>query len=252
MGQTLFRGLLTGHFETDSSDTNTGDPGCLASVQVDDLAGANSVLKVKLLLPNDVPCPAYAAKLLCYDTTSGSDQSSKRKVIVRRDTDSGQTCLTAVVQPILNGVSKGTWGALTTPVARGGYASLDIYAPISGSATGKLGVFPNVSAGVSTLAIDTPVVLTTRCRISGGPQQYAWVVSPPANSGFTVPGQISSGSGNTYNVNLFENGSTSASTRTVSVKQLQISGSETIPSGTWVVVYQVGSEFFMQTPVWLS
>lgn len=248
MATSLFRGLLTGHFENDPDDTSA-DPGCLATVQVDDVGG---IWKVRLLLPNDVPCPAYAARLLFYDTTATGDQSAKRKVIVRRDYISGIICLTAIVQPILNGVSKGTWGALTTPVVRGGYASLSIYDPVAGAVLTKLGVFPNVSAGVTTLSIDTPVILTTRCRVTGGPQPYAWVVSPPANSGFTVPGQISSGTGSTYNVNLFENGSTNASTRTVSVKQLQISGSETIPAGTWVVVYQVGTEFFMQTPVWLT
>ena len=65
---------------------------------------------------------------------------------------------------------------------------------------------------------------------------------PSGNPGFT--GTVVSGSGNTYQVKL----NTGA---TVSVQQLQIDSSQTIPAGSSVIVIQVGNKYFMQTAVWL-
>jgi hypothetical protein len=38
---------------------------------------------------------------------------------------------------------------------------------------------------------------------------------------------------------------------TVTVTQIQIDPSQTIPVGTPVIVIQVGSNYYMQVPVWL-
>lgn len=75
--------------------------------------------------------------------------------------------------------------------------------------------------------------------------------TPSATSSF--PGVVvSGGPGDTYDVEIFENGVTQASTRTVSVKQLQIHADATIPAGSSAVVH-LGPDgaFFMQVPVWI-
>jgi hypothetical protein len=66
-----------------------------------------------------------------------------------------------------------------------------------------------------------------------------------------IPGAIVSGSGDTYQVTLYENGITEDATKTVEVKQLQITGDD-LDAGTEVVVY-LGSDgvYFMQHPVWV-
>jgi hypothetical protein len=65
-----------------------------------------------------------------------------------------------------------------------------------------------------------------------------------------VPGQIVSGSGDTYDVDLYEKGVAAGVTKTVSVTQLQIDPAETINAGTWTLVTQAGDGYFMQVPVW--
>lgn len=67
-----------------------------------------------------------------------------------------------------------------------------------------------------------------------------------ANSAHT--GTVVSGSGNTYMVALDPQASPPGAT--VSVKQIQIDPSQTIPAGTACVVVQIGSAFYMQCPVW--
>lgn len=64
------------------------------------------------------------------------------------------------------------------------------------------------------------------------------------------PGQVvSGGPGDTYTVNVYESGLSSAPvSRTV--KQLSIAIDATIPAGTWALIGKVGSDYFMQVPVW--
>lgn len=70
-------------------------------------------------------------------------------------------------------------------------------------------------------------------------------------AGGGVPGKILSGSGSSYTVELYANGPSKASTKEVTVTQLQIDSGETIPAGTWTFVSQIGDGHFMQVPVWL-
>lgn len=55
---------------------------------------------------------------------------------------------------------------------------------------------------------------------------------PDTPTSATFPGIIVSGSGDTYQVSIFEHGHTQPPTQTVTVKQLQIATSWTIPAGT--------------------
>ena len=65
------------------------------------------------------------------------------------------------------------------------------------------------------------------------------------------PGQVVSGSGSTYQVNVYPAGTGGAAVL-VSVKQLQIDPAETIPAGTWTTVVQTSDgSYSMQVPVWL-
>lgn len=78
----------------------------------------------------------------------------------------------------------------------------------------------------------------------------------PSLGGTSVyPGVVTGGSGGTYNVNIYKQGLTGPTTA-VSVKQLQIAGSDSVPSGTWALVSKGtkadgGVEYTMQVPVWL-
>jgi hypothetical protein len=71
-------------------------------------------------------------------------------------------------------------------------------------------------------------------------------------------GQVVSGSGDTYSVNLFGSGTAQASTATVTVTIPQIATTETIPATTWLqAVYQFTDSsgnvtYEAQVPVWLD
>ena len=75
-------------------------------------------------------------------------------------------------------------------------------------------------------------------------------LSKPGISAF--PGKIQSGTGKTYQVQLYENGKNKPTTRTVTAEQMQIDSSETIPKDTYVFVFQAGTEYLIQVPVWLE
>jgi hypothetical protein len=66
-----------------------------------------------------------------------------------------------------------------------------------------------------------------------------------------IPGEVVSGSGDTYTVTIYPNGLL-GTTENVTVTQLQIDAGETIPAGTWAIVTQMGDgEYAMVVPVWL-
>ncbi len=71
-----------------------------------------------------------------------------------------------------------------------------------------------------------------------------------ATTPLAFPGVIVSGTGATYQANIYLNGLSGAAT-TVTVTQLQISSSETIPVGTSCLVVKSGSNYYAQIPVWL-
>jgi hypothetical protein len=65
-----------------------------------------------------------------------------------------------------------------------------------------------------------------------------------------MPGKIVSGSGDTYQVELWPDGLKQKS-EIKEVKQLQISPNETIPIGTKMLVVKMNAdEYFMQVPVY--
>src|SRR5262245_5417038 len=81
-------------------------------------------------------------------------------------------------------------------------------------------------------------------------------------AGACIPGCVTAqASGQNYSVDLYENGPEQASTRNVTVRQLQIHADDTIPAGTWALVCRqlVTDEvtgdteevFSMQVPIWL-
>lgn len=70
-----------------------------------------------------------------------------------------------------------------------------------------------------------------------------------SGGGGGFPGEVVSGSGDTYQVDVYEGGLDAAPvTRTVT--QLEIHPDEQIPAGTWALVGKLGDEYFMQVPVW--
>lgn len=66
-----------------------------------------------------------------------------------------------------------------------------------------------------------------------------------------MPGQVvSSVSSTVYNVRVYPNGLSAASS-VVQVTQLQIASGQTIPTGTWAIIALAGGSYYMQVPVWL-
>lgn len=76
-------------------------------------------------------------------------------------------------------------------------------------------------------------------------------VAIESGGGGGFPGKIISGSGSSYQVDVYEDGLTESPTRRT-VTQLQIDSSETIPANTWALVGKIGDEYFMAVPVWLE
>jgi hypothetical protein len=84
-----------------------------------------------------------------------------------------------------------------------------------------------------------------------GTPAFPAATAQTSSGGGGIPGKVLSGSGSTYSVALYENGPASASTKTVTVTQLQIATGETIPAGTWAIVAKTKTVYSMQAAVWL-
>ncbi len=77
-------------------------------------------------------------------------------------------------------------------------------------------------------------------------------VSVEGGGGGGFPGVVvSGGPGDSYQVNVYENGLSEAPIERT-VTQLSIAADATIPVGTWALVGKVGETYFMQVPVWLE
>jgi hypothetical protein len=99
-------------------------------------------------------------------------------------------------------------------------------------------------------------VLVGDISISGGNLVFTPTGATPSSTSSSAPatassfpGKVISGSGSTYTVAIYEAGPAGGS-RNVSVTQLQISSSETIPANTWAIVTKNGSAYSMQVAVW--
>lgn len=73
------------------------------------------------------------------------------------------------------------------------------------------------------------------------------------SNGLSMPGQITGGSGNTYQVDVYLNG-LNGNKKNVTVTQMSIDPNATIPTGTWTTVVQSGTKsnlsYSMMVPVW--
>lgn len=72
-----------------------------------------------------------------------------------------------------------------------------------------------------------------------------------STGGGGTPCKVVSGSGSTYTVTLYPDGSTGEAGSNVTATQMQIASGETIPAGSWGFVTKLGSSYFMQFAVWL-
>ncbi len=69
--------------------------------------------------------------------------------------------------------------------------------------------------------------------------------------GGAIPGIVTGGSGDTYTMTIYPDGTDQAG-QSVQVKQLQIDSGETIPVDSWELVSKIGDVYYVQFPVWLS
>ena len=87
----------------------------------------------------------------------------------------------------------------------------------------------------------------TTGQLSSSPNLYPGQLPPPPKkkpkttpAPTTIPGQVVSGTGATYQVAIYQQG-LSGGSNLVEVTQLGIDPSETIPAGTWAMVTQITS-----------
>lgn len=72
-----------------------------------------------------------------------------------------------------------------------------------------------------------------------------------AKTNVIMPGQVQSGTGNSYSVTVYPNGRSKAG-KDVTVTQLQITSSDTIPAGTWAwVTAEADGSYSMIVPTFL-
>jgi len=78
--------------------------------------------------------------------------------------------------------------------------------------------------------------------LGNSPNRYLKTTKYVQRTRVVCPGVVVSGTGDTYRVRLYPNGlndaSSGGSTLTETVKQLQIATAETIPAGTWALVWR--------------
>lgn len=99
---------------------------------------------------------------------------------------------------------------------------------------------------ISAYGEETILKTETRARIIQDNREFTEAGAGGGGNAFA--GYVVSGTGFTYVVRIF----TEAGTKDVTVTQLQIHGSETIPAGTGCIVVKTGSVYYMQVPVWLG
>jgi hypothetical protein len=86
------------------------------------------------------------------------------------------------------------------------------------------------------------ITITTTDPVTG-----EQTVGGVGGGGGGLPGEVLSGTGSTYTVRI----TTEEGTEDVTVTQLQIDPTETIPAGTKAIVAKVGEDYFMQVAVWI-
>jgi hypothetical protein len=190
--QTLFRGRLTGTIIEDTSDASpAGEKGALVTYAREDTwpaIGDGVELGVaRVMLPNAIPCPIYAAKLAFWHTVGTVPVLTpdvQPRVIVRRDlvsTGPATTCQSIVISlPILAAVVE-RWPDTVKEVLQGEFAKL-LFSDVAGNTVSpQLGYLPVVVGTPALVSAETMVACFTRVPASavvGIPSGYlyTWVI----------------------------------------------------------------------------
>lgn len=271
----MFRARLNGLIIEDTTDTTSpagARQAIVTAVREDTGTGTSAQVLVKALawLPNNVPCPAYAANLHYFDLVAGPAsvpvaRAVQPRVTIRRDAtaDAGTTsCYSVILNPTLICKANTVWASGTSDaIHRNTMVDLTFYDQQNNTRVTQLGYFGEYGGvGEMTCDIIQPGGL---CQVTGrtsvvgnslpGGWSYAWIVSP-LNQGNTCPCKITSGGpGASYVASFYANGPANPATETsVPVVQLMIDGGETIPVDTWVIATRVLGQWYIQAPVWLA
>jgi hypothetical protein len=126
---------------------------------------------------------------------------------------------------------------ITSPVAVSGTGNPANPAPVQITLGDNQGITLTHGANTTSFSLDGNGNLQQQTGMAGG----SGAIKPIAGG---LIGTVVSGSGSTYQVAI-------KGGPTVTVTQLSIDPSETIPAGTPAVVVQVGAVYYMQVPTWL-
>ena len=278
----LFRGRVIQTTVEDSTDMSSpaGERQALATCVINDSdtpagpPGTN--LTVRVMLPNAIPCTAYAANLFWFGTVVAPTlpisyiRANQPFVLIRKDAsvDAGTTtCYSTVIEPTFTAVAVTNYlnfGTTTYQTAYAGqYMELEFVDQTGHSTRSKMGYLSTNLDGVFALnpAMDAAMpgalqLINARLpasQITGAlpmGYSYAWSVSPLGSN--TCLCEITGGGpGASYTANFYALGPTQPYTDTgVPVTQLQISGSSTLATGTWAIATRIAGAWYVQSPVW--
>ncbi len=269
MSTGFMRGRLNGASVEDSDDSSSpsGERGAIVTVIQEDSDATGSTpihVQAKVLLPNGVPCPLYAANMHLFGRLDGPPSiplalAAQPHVLLRRDMSvvAGTTsCWNITVSPTLLARAKQKWTTTDLVTKAGERVELDFLDGLDHVAAGKLGYFPNCSGTASVDRIQPLQLVSCSIRTASisaampGGYTYAWLANP-LNQGNTCPCKITGGSGDTYTADFYAKGVTTATETGVTVIQLHITG-DTIPVDTWTIATLVNHQWYIQVPVWLA
>ncbi len=292
MADDLFRAWLTGASVEDPTDTArpAGHKTALFEWQREDSgAGVGATATkgaCKILLPNGVPCPLYAARLHLFGTLAALPAADPAamppvpapytianapRVLVRRDVTSSSAtetcCYHTVISPTFVVRANKKWASSPdAEIAPGEYAELTFFDPGGNTATLKVGFLPEYTPALGTgqkLRKDSLVVVTlmtdrTELNPSSVPNPaipvgtHVWSIQVSDQPDKVAPIKILSGTGASYVCDVYSDGPNQPATLTSqAITQLQIDGTETIPANTWAIGIYCKGSWYVQVPVWL-
>ncbi len=189
---TLFRGRLTGLISEDASDTApAGEKGALVEFVREDTTGAGEEKGMaRVLLPNNVPCPVYAAKLHLFHTlgviTPPLDLELQPPVIIRRDLTSltpATVCQSTVIHPSYTALMTVKFGTATEEVIQGENAALTFFDHLGNTAITKLAYLPVEADAPPIVGKGTLVCVFQRVPIESpmpaapGSRTHSWIMA---------------------------------------------------------------------------
>jgi len=99
-----------------------------------------------------------------------------------------------------------------------------------------------------SVAVGTIVAPSLKGVTGGG---FIWIFSQGGGLA-AVPVKITAGSGSSYTIDVFADGSTNPATATgEALIVMQILGTETVPVDTFLLAVKIGATFYGQIPIWL-